>query len=203
MTKNYKIATIVCLTICICLMTCRGEFALAGTSIGSKAPDFSIPDAVTGDAVSLKSLLANHKAAVIIFVSTQCPYSKAYNSRMTSLFTKYGALGVSVVGIDSNVEEEEADVVEYKFEQHLPFPILKDDRNVVADKFKATHTPEAYLIDSTETLVYHGRIDNSVEQGSVKTHDLSDAIDDVLAGKPILVPETKAFGCSIKRLEDQ
>jgi peroxiredoxin len=174
--------------------------ASAGLSIGQKAPNFSAPDAVTNDDVSLQSLLSTNKAVVLIFVSTQCPYSNGYNTRMQALFTKYAPLGVAVVGVNSNANETDQMVTEHKWEHHLTFQIIKDVNNVVADKYGATHTPEAYVINATGILAYHGRIDNSVELPKVTSHDLADAIDDVLAGKPVLVAETKAFGCSIKRV---
>ncbi len=174
----------------------------AAAVIGQKAPDFSIPDAVTGDNVTLSSLIPTHKAVVLIFVSTQCPYSNGYNGRMQDLSIKYGDLGVDVIGINSNDNEEEADIVEHKWQHHLTFPILKDMHNIVADSYGASHTPEAYVVDGNGILVYHGRIDNSVDLPSVKTHELADALNDVLSGKPVAVPETKAFGCSIKRTNE-
>jgi peroxiredoxin len=174
--------------------------AVAGVSVGQKAPDFSVPDAITNDAVTLDSLLSQNKAVVLIFVSTQCPYSIGYNDRVKALTTKYGDLGVAVEGINSNATESDQEVTEYKWERHLNYQVLKDYNNVVADKYGATHTPEAYVIDGDGILVYHGRIDNNLDLAKVTTHDLSDALDEVLAGKPVLNPQTKAFGCSIKRV---
>jgi len=173
--------------------------ASAKVTVGQKAPDFTSYDAISNDAVSLDSLLAAHRAVILIFVSTQSIYSNGYNTRIEDIFNKYGESGVNIVGINSNEDESDQDVVEQKFEHKLDFQILKDNDNVVADKYGATVTPEAFLIDTNGTIIYHGRIDNSLEINKVKTHDLTDALDAYLAGKPILTPETKPFGDEIHR----
>jgi peroxiredoxin len=201
--KNFRNGlSVLALTVtAVCLIGVT-KIVLASPAIGQAAPDFSLPDALNGNSVSLQSLISSHKAAVIIFDSIDCPYCQAYVSRMLDLATKYGTLGVSVVAIDSNVTEQEADVVAYKFVHRLTFPILMDDSSKVARAYGATHTPECFVIDTNGNIVYHGRIDNSVEVGGVKTRDLANALDDILAGKPVAEAETKAFGCSIKEVQE-
>ena len=80
------------------------------------------------------------------------------------------------------------------------FPVYKDPNNALADRFDAQVTPETYVIDSSGTLVYHGQIDDSRNEKRVQQQALRMALDAVLAGKPLTVAETKAFGCSIKRV---
>jgi hypothetical protein len=80
------------------------------------------------------------------------------------------------------------------------FPVYKDANNILADKFNAQVTPETYVIDSTGTLVYHGQIDDNRNEKRVEQQGVRIALDAVLAGKPVPVSETKAFGCSIKRV---
>src|SRR5437660_12660216 len=82
----------------------------------------------------------------------------------------------------------------------LGFTILKDPDNRVADYLGASVTPEAYLFAADWTLRYHGRIDDSRDPAHRTTRDLSAALDAVAAGKPVAVAETKAFGCTIKRI---
>jgi hypothetical protein len=77
--------------------------------------------------------------------------------------------------------------------------MLKDPGNRVADRYDAQVTPEAYLLDASGKLVYHGRIDNSRNGDSITSTELRDAVEAVLAGKPVQKTEVKAFGCSIKR----
>ena len=77
--------------------------------------------------------------------------------------------------------------------------ILKDEGNKIADALGATRTPEAYFIDASNKLLYHGRIDNSRDITQVNSSELRDAIEAALAGKPVPKTTANAFGCSIKR----
>jgi len=175
--------------------------ALAAPSVGASAPEFALPAAsgATGT-LALKDLAAKGKGVVVIFVSTRCPFSNAYNTRMAALAKQYAGKGVAVVGINSNKNEPASEVAEHAKKHDLAFPILKDGENKVADAYGANHTPEAYLIDAKGALVYHGRIDESEDEKGAHSHDLANAIDALVAGKPVPVAETKAFGCSIKRV---
>lgn len=172
--------------------------APATLALGAVVPDFKLPDA-DGNEHTLASLKGK-SGTVLIFVATRCPVSNAYNERMQKLAEGYRARGVNVVGINSNSIEPAAEVKSHAAEKGLTFAILKDKGNVVADRFGAQSTPEAYLLDASGKLVYHGAIDNSRNGDSITSAYLSDAIEATLAGKPIEKPEVKAFGCSIKRV---
>ena len=169
----------------------------AAPAIGATIEDFTLPDA-DGQERSLKSL-AGKKGTVLIFVAVQCPVSNAYNERMEKLAADYKAKGIAVIGINSNVKEDAAAVKAHAAENKLTFPILKDPGNKIADKLGANVTPEAYLLDPSNKLIYHGRIDNSRNPDQIETTDLRNAIDASLAGKAIEKTEAKAFGCTIKR----
>lgn len=147
---------------------------------------------------SLKDL-SNKKGIVIIFVSIQCPVSNAYNSRMESLFNQYGD-EFSFIGINSNREEDIPEIKEHALDNGLNFVILKDSSNIIADKFEASFTPEVYVLDNSFNLLYHGRIDDSRRKDNIEVNDLSNALDEIIAGKDVTVKKTKAFGCSIKRV---
>jgi len=169
--------------------------------IRAPAPDFTLPAASDGKAVALKDLLAKSKAVTVVFVATKCPVSNAYNTRMEALGKEYAAKGIPLVGINSNKTEPAAEVREHAEKHGLTFPVLKDDGNRIADAYGATHTPEVFVLDPKGNLLYHGRIDeNQDDPQGVKSPDLRNALDAVLAGKPVPVAETKAFGCSIKRV---
>jgi peroxiredoxin len=169
----------------------------ATVALGAVVADFTLPDP-DGHEHTLASLKGT-KGTVIIFMATQCPVSNAYNERMQKLYADYSARGVNVVGINSNVRELAAEVKEHAAEKGLKFTILKDTGNKIADNFDAQYTPEAYLLDASGKLVYHGRIDNSRNGDSITATDLRDAVESVLAGKPVEKPEVKGFGCTIKR----
>ncbi|HEX8503046.1 MAG TPA: thioredoxin family protein [Pyrinomonadaceae bacterium] len=171
--------------------------AKASVALGAVAPDFTLPDA-DGKAHTLASLKGK-SGTVIIFVATRCPVSNAYNARMQKLSEDFRARGVNVVGINSNSTEPAAEVKSHAAEKGLTFTMLKDAGNAVADRFDAQVTPEAYLLDAAGRLVYHGRIDNSRSGDSITSSELRDAVEAMLAGKPVEKAEVKAFGCSIKR----
>jgi peroxiredoxin len=182
----------------VCAAAARAEGEVpAPPAIGATIEDFTLPDYDNKDR-SLKSL-AGKNGTVLIFVAVQCPVSNAYNERMEKLAQEYQAKGIAVIGINSNVAEDAAAVKNHASTHNLTFPILKDPGNKIADKFGASVTPEAYLIDRNNKLVYHGRIDNARNAAEVQSADLRNAIEATLSGKPIEKTEAKAFGCSIKR----
>ena len=169
----------------------------APPAIGTMIDDFKLPDA-DGKEHSLNSLKGKN-GIVLIFIATKCPVSNAYNERMEKLAQDYKAKGVNVVGINSNITEPAAEVKSHAAEKHLTFTILKDDGNKIADRLGATRTPEVYALDGNGKLVYHGRIDNSQRLEGVSANDLRNALDEMLAGKPVTKTGGAAFGCTIKR----
>ena len=169
----------------------------APVALGAFVPDFTLPDA-NGHEHTLASL-KGAKGTVLIFMATRCPVSNGYNARMEKLATDYAPRGVQIVGINANSTEPIEEVKQHAADKGLTFTILKDNGNRIADRFDAQVTPEAYLLDASGKLVYHGRIDNSRAGDAITSTELRDAIEAVLAGKPVEKPEAKAFGCSIKR----
>ncbi|HSQ24295.1 MAG TPA: thioredoxin family protein [Pyrinomonadaceae bacterium] len=170
----------------------------AAPAIGTVLDDFKLPD-TDGAEHSLKSLMGKH-GAVVIFIATKCPVSNAYNDRMEKLAQDYKAREINVIGINSNNTEPSAEVKSHAAEKHLTFAILKDEGNKIADRLGATRTPEVYVLDAGMKLVYHGRIDNSQKVEGISSNDLRDALDEMLAGKPISKTGGAAFGCTIKRV---
>jgi peroxiredoxin len=169
----------------------------AAAAIGATIEDFKLPDA-DGKDHSLKSLTGKH-GAVLIFVATRCPVSNAYNDRMEALAQDYKAKGINVIGINSNVTEPASEVKSHAAAKHLTFTILKDDGNKIADRLGASKTPEAYVLDANNKLVYHGRIDNAQNPANITANDLRDALNELIAGKQVSKTGGAAFGCSIKR----
>jgi peroxiredoxin len=173
----------------------------APLAAGAVAPDFTLPTASDGKSVALKELLAKNKGVAVLFIATKCPVSNAYNERMAELAVAYAAKGIAFVGINSNKTEPAAEVAVHARKNGFDFPVLKDERNKVADAYGAMKTPEVFLLDPSGKVVYHGRIDeNQDDPKNVRSPDFKNALDAFLAGKPVPVPETKAFGCTIKRV---
>lgn len=170
-------------------------------AVGQSAPEFTLTNVATGDPISLNSLRKGKAATVIMFISTRCPVSNAYDDRMESLATRYAAKHIAFIGINANQTESVAEVAGHAKDHNFTFPVLKDSDDKVADLYDAHVTPETYVVNASGVIVYHGRIDNSMDPAAVESNDLANALDDVLAGKSVTKPETKAFGCSIKRAQ--
>ncbi len=140
------------------------------------------------------------KAIVIIFIATECPISNDYNSRMEKLYNDYKKKDIALIGINSNKAESVEDIKEHAKEKELTFTILKDEKNIIADKFEASFTPEVFVLNTDFNILYHGRIDNSRKESDVVSKDLENALNEILTGKEVSKKETKAFGCTIKRI---
>jgi peroxiredoxin len=163
-----------------------------------KVENFTLKD-YTGKPHSLSDY-KDAKAIVVMFIATQCPVSNAYNSRMEKLYQDYSPKDIAFIGINSNKQESVKEVAEHAKEQGFTFTILKDPDNIIADKFDAQVTPEIYVLNSNFEVLYHGRIDDSQRENKVTSQDLRTALNEILAGKQVSVTETKAFGCTIKRV---
>ncbi len=203
MKKQYALPLFVAAVLIVALAAVAGSGRNASDlpappAIGTMIDDFTLPDA-DGVSHTLASLKGKN-GTVLIFIATKCPVSNAYNDRMEKLYEDYQAKGVNVVGINANSTEPAAEVKAHAAEKGLKFTILKDDGNKIADRLGAFATPEAYVLDVKGKLVYHGRIDNSRDPAGIATSDLRDALNEVLAGKPVSKTEAKAFGCTIKRI---
>lgn len=170
--------------------------------IGSTISDFNLPS-IEGKNYSLNSF-KDKKALIIIFSCNHCPYVQAYENRIMAIQKDYKEQGVAVAAINSN---DSAQYPEDSYEEmkkraaikKFNFIYLRDEDQSVAKSFDATHTPEIFLFNEERKLVYHGKIDdNWQEEQRVKTKYLHDALDELLSGKEISVPETYSIGCTIK-----
>jgi peroxiredoxin len=173
-------------------MLCAQEFKL-----GSQVSDFQVRD-LDGQPVAFSALKG--PLTVVTFIATQCPVSNSYNQRMIDLYKDYASKNVKFIFINANRSEPASEVRDHAKRVGFPFAVYKDPGNVLADRFDAQVTPESFVIDSSGTIRYHGSIDDSMEESHVRVRRLRAALDAVLAGKPVPSAETKAFGCTIKRV---
>jgi len=166
---------------------------------GQKAADFSLR-ASDGSTVKLSGLQG--KTVVLIFISTRCPYSRAFAKPMAEIASEYKSKGILFYGINSNNNEPVEEVAQHA-KQNFPFPVLKDAQSSVAKDYDAQVTPEAFVIDASGIIRYHGAVGNSsdptTDPSRANSQELRAALDEVLAKKQITRAKTKAFGCSIKR----
>jgi peroxiredoxin len=182
------------------VLALSGALQAAAPQVGGPAPGFTLTT-VDGKTFSLADAARSHKAVVVMFIATKCPYSNAYNDRMRDMAAAYEKQGVLFAGINSNKTEPAAEVIAHAKQHGFGFSLMKDPDNKVADLYDARHTPEIFVVDPDGKVRYHGRIDENYEEpAKVASPDLKNALDALLAGKPIAKAETKAFGCSIKRV---
>jgi peroxiredoxin len=170
--------------------------------IGSKAPDFNLLG-VDNKFYSLDSF-ADKKILIVIFSCNHCPYVQAYEQRIISIQKEFSEKGVQIVAINSNEDknypEDSFDqMIKRSGEKQFNFPYLRDETQEVAKAYGATHTPEIFLFDQERKLRYHGKIDdNWKEPEKVKYQYLRKAIEEVLEGIEVSIPETFSIGCTIK-----
>ncbi|MGH7225029.1 MAG: redoxin domain-containing protein, partial [Gemmataceae bacterium] len=177
----------------------------ADTKPAEKTPrrvqPFTLKD-TAGKDWSLKDHKAK-KALVVVFVGTECAINNAYMPRLAELHKEYSPRGVAFVGINANSTDTPARVAAHAKDHGIPFPMLKDTANIVADRFGARRTPEAFVLDGSGKILYQGRIDdqigNSIRRTAPRRRDLAEALDEVLAGKAVSQPRTAVVGCAIAR----
>jgi protein-disulfide isomerase len=141
------------------------------------------------------------KITAVIFISTQCPISNDYNERMKALYNEFSPRGVQFVFLNANSTESSAEAAEHARKHGFPFRVLKDVNNVEADRFGAEFTPHVFVIGKNSEVIYRGAIDDSRPADKVTRRYLQDVLNAALDGKPLPVTETKAFGCTIKRVK--
>ena len=180
-------------------------------AIGSAAPDFCLPG-IDGQTHCLKEYAAS-KILVIAFTCNHCPTAQLYESRIKQIAADYKDKGVAVVAIEPNnpdavllFEMAYTDVgdsfedmkirAEYR---HFNFPYLYDGENQkISTAYGPTATPHLFIFDSERKLRYEGRVDNNMREPLVTRQDAREALDALLAGKPVAVAKTPSVGCSTK-----
>jgi hypothetical protein len=143
--------------------------------------------------------LRQNKASVFFFVSTECPIANLYTPRMVEIAKTYASKGVGFFLVDANREDTPAALRKYAAERGVVFPLVKDETLALADGLIADHTPEAVVLDGQGVVRYRGRIDDNRDRARIIRHDLQEALEAMLAGKPVLRPRTLAVGCTIFR----
>jgi peroxiredoxin len=176
-----------------------------GYDVGDVVPDFKLKN-VDGKMVSLSDY-KSAKGFIVIFDCNTCPMSKAYNSRIIDLNKKFVSQGFPVIVINPNSdqvvkEESFAEMVKTAKDHKYDFPYLYDESQETVKKFYPTNTPHVFVLSKTSDqfkVEYIGGIDNNSKDGSkADKHFVEDAVNDLLAGRPVATTRAKAFGCSIK-----
>lgn len=166
-------------------------------SLGAPVADFTLTG-MDGQAFNYSAHAG--KATVIVFFSTRCPMSNAFNFRRNKLYLDFAGR-VNFIVIDPNANESMDEVRAYARTAEFDYPVYKDIGNVVADRFGAQITTDTFVIDASGVIRYHGYLEDSPNETRVKTQGLRRAVEAVLDGRPVAMPEGKALGCSIRRVK--
>jgi peroxiredoxin len=178
-----------------------GQADLSPPAIGAKVADVAMRD-VDGRQRTLAEY-KDKKAVVVVFVGTECPLANLYFPTLAQMQRTYSDRSVQILAINSNDQDSFADVVAHARERKLPFPVLKDNEQKAADAFGARRTPEVFLLDGGFIIRYRGRIDDqygyTYRRAAPTRTELKDALDELLAGKPVSTPQSECRGCLIGR----
>jgi peroxiredoxin len=198
--EEYRMSRFLLAALVLAGSACMGSAAdKPDTVLGTTAPVQTLPS-LDGKSIKVDSLYGK-QATIIVFISFDCPVSNSYLSGLDALAGKNADKGVKVVFV-APTDEPRDQVARSAGGFKLASPVLLDPRKELAAAFKARTTPEAFLLDGAGVIRYRGRIDDAFsarlkKNPQVTSHDLQDALDAVLAGKPVVKGETNAIGCGI------
>ena len=170
-------------------------------SIGDQAPAFSLP-ATDGNTYALADF--SDPYLVVFFTCNHCPYVIGSDENTRQIAERFAAEGVRFVAINSNSKntyaEDDFDHMVSRMEEHrFPWLYLYDESQEIAKTYGALRTPHFFVFNGERELVYTGRaIDNPRDWTKSTTHELTDALEELLAGKPVSNPVTNPIGCNVK-----
>jgi peroxiredoxin len=166
-------------------------------ALGTTAPDFTLPDTVSGETVSLTDVRGK-AATVVMFICNHCPFVKHIHSELVKLPADYKDSGVSVV---ANYPEDSPEKMKELFESlGATYPYLYDESQGVAKAYDATCTPDFFIFDSDLKLAYRGQLDGSRPGNGVPVtgEDMRAALDALIAGNSVTEDQKPSIGCNIK-----
>ena len=170
--------------------------------LGRPAPDFELQD-LGGNKIKLSA--NKGKVVMIHFWSATCPFVKRYEERLQNITQDYRSKGVVVIAIDSNINETPDQIKKVAVERGLSYALILDPDHKTADDYGAITTPHVFIINKEGNLAYEGSVDDQgwSAKNPVKANYAREALDAVLAGKPVPHPQVKTFGCTIKRSKNK
>ncbi len=173
-------------------------------AIGAMMPAADVKMTGTDGKATTLAGIKGKAGTLVIFSCNHCPFVKAWQDRMVQIANDAVKKDIGAVFVNANdptvfTDDSLENMKTLAADKGYAFPYVMDDTSAVARAFGASHTPEAFLFDAAGKLVYHGTIDDSTYDATkAKKHYLSDAVNALVAGKPVAAPETKAVGCGIK-----
>lgn len=174
-------------------------------TLGTKAPDFTLKDRTFGTEVFSYSTIKREKGTLVIFICNHCPFVHHVIEEVVRIANDYRVQGIGIVAISSNdIDKYPQDgpelMSEFAFENNFEFPYLFDETQEVAKAYDAACTPDFFLFDSQDKLVYRGQLDDSRPGNGIPVsgNDLRGAIDGILYNRIINPNQKPSIGCNIK-----
>lgn len=172
--------------------------------LGVAAPDFQLPDTVSGQMISLATF-ADRPALLVMFICQHCPFVKHVEAELARIGQDYGNQGLGIVAISSNdidnyPQDDPAHLKAMAERLGFTFPVCYDATQAVAKAYRAACTPDFFLFDGDRQLVYRGQLDDSRPGNDqpVNGADLRAAIEAILKGEPVSTTQKPSIGCNIK-----
>lgn len=172
--------------------------------LGTKAPNFNLPDTISGKNKSLQEIKSD-KATVVMFICNHCPFVKHVQKELVKLANDYILKGILFVAINSNdvkayPDDSPQQMKEVAKQFGYPFPYLYDESQAIARAYGAACTPDFYIFDKELKCVYRGQMDGSRPSNDIPVNgkDIRAALDAILAGKPVNQDQKPSIGCNIK-----
>lgn len=176
--------------------------------LGTIAPEFCLPDAVSNQQLCLKDIKSSN-ATLVMFICNHCPFVKHVQSELARIGEDYIPQGVTVIAINSNdvstYPEDSPENMKIEAQQAgYIFPYLFDETQAVARAYNAACTPDFFIFNKDLACVYRGQLDASRPGNDIPVSgkDIRQALDNLLAGEPVSEQQTPSVGCNIKWKQD-
>lgn len=190
----------------VLLLALAASFALRtsamAATVGGAIENFALPDHL-GKTHELADF-DERKLVIVAFLGVECPLAKLYASRLEEIAREYADRSVAILAVDSNRQDSLRELTAFVHRHELSYPVLRDNRNQVADLFGAERTPQVFVLDADRQVRYQGRVDDQYVVGITRNRasreDLRIALDELLSGRDVSTPETQALGCIIGRV---
>jgi peroxiredoxin len=172
--------------------------------LGTKAPEFALPDVVSGKTIDLECFTGKH-GLLVMFICAHCPYVKHIKEELSRLGRDYTQKSLGIVAISANdadtyKDDSPENLKKFAQEIGLNYPLCHDESQAVAQSYTAACTPDFFLFGADRLLVYRGQLDDSRPGNgkAVTGADLRKAIDDLLNNQPVFTEQKPSVGCNIK-----
>ena len=173
-------------------------------ALGTPAPDFHLPDVVSGRTISLATFKGK-RGLLVMFLSRHCPYVQHVQSQLAQIGKDYGEQGIGILAISANdivnyPDDAPARLKEMAIQNGFAFPFCYDESQEAARAYSAACTPDFFLFDEKRRLVYRGQLDDSRPGNDkpVTGRDLRGALNALVSGKPVPRDQKPSLGCNIK-----